>query len=251
MTLKYLKPNVAFEPLICRWYAWPLLVAPGTLAMIVKNRLMPLLESFIEDPEFHMESVADPALRGGAFIDYAGDMALAEALLKRLQDAVRPHFALADAIAQVNDLLQREGNGASLEPLYERLPPDVQGLVELGYDLNNHASLRLIEPLLYASKYYEPGLQEVLLRAVGEDGRPFVLATPLIDDAAAGVLLKVPFNAPIYDDVAKAREHGLTPQAFDQLCGRVGECGADVARFAALFTDSAPAQRHQACAPGE
>jgi L-ascorbate metabolism protein UlaG (beta-lactamase superfamily) len=251
MTLMYLKPNVAFEPLVCRWYAWPLLVAPATFSMILKNRLIPLLESFIDDPEFHQESVANPALRGGMFIDYSGDIALAEALLRKLQTGVKPQFELADALVQASDLLQREGSGASLEPLYGRLPPQLQGMVELGYDLNNHASLRLIEPLLYASEFYEPGFQSVLLRTVGEGGRPFVLATPLIDDAAAGVLLEAPFNAPIYDDLARAREHGLAPQEFDRLCSRVAECGGAAARFSALFSESAPARRHQPCAPGE
>jgi L-ascorbate metabolism protein UlaG (beta-lactamase superfamily) len=251
MTLMYLKPNVAFEPLICRWYAWPLLVAPATLSMIVRNRLIPLLESFIDDPEFHQESVANPALRGGAFIDYAGDIALAEALLQKLRTGVKPQFDLADALVQANDLLQREGNGASLEPLYARLPPQLQGMVELGYDLNNHASLRLIEPLLYASEFYDPGLQSVLLRPIDEGERPFVLATPLIDDASAGVLLEAPFNAPIYDDLARAREHGLTPAQFDELCSRVGNCGGDMARFGTFFSEAAPVRRHQPCASGE
>ena len=28
--LVYLKPNVIFEPLVNRWYAWPYIISPGT-----------------------------------------------------------------------------------------------------------------------------------------------------------------------------------------------------------------------------
>jgi L-ascorbate metabolism protein UlaG (beta-lactamase superfamily) len=249
--LMYLRPDVAFEPLVCRWYGWPLLVAPATFAMMLRNRILPLLESFIDDPEFHQESARNPALRGGAFIDYAGDMSLAQALLERTQADVKPLLALADALVQANDLLLREGNGGSLEPLYERLPPVLHGLVELGYDLNNHPSLRLIEPLLYASECYNPRFQSVLLRSIGESERAFVLSTPLIDAPAAGLLLDAPFSSTIYDDLARAREQGLSPRDFDQLCLRIGQCGGNASSVARYFWDRPPPRRHQPCAPGE
>lgn len=247
---KYLKPNVAFEPLVCRWYGWPLLVAPATFSMILKNRLIPLLESFIEDPEFHLESVRDPALRGGSFVDYSGDVALAEALLDKTRQDTQPMLALADALVQANELLLRDGNGASLEPLYARLPGVLQGLVELGYDLNNHPSLRLIEPLVYASEFYHPGLQSVLLRSIGEQERAFVLSTPLID-GSAGLLLDAAFNSTIYDELARSREHGLSAGDFDQLCLRIGQHGGDPSRVPDYFCDMPPPRRHTPCAAGE
>jgi L-ascorbate metabolism protein UlaG (beta-lactamase superfamily) len=248
--LKYLKPNVAFEPMICRWHAWPFLVSPGSFSMVLKNRLIPLLESFVEDPEFHHESVRDPALRGGSFIEYDGDMALAQALLEQLRTSTKPQLALAEAMVAANDLLLREGNGTSLEPLYARMPPGLQGLIELGYDLNNHPTVRLIEALLYTSEYYDPKHQSVLLHCIGSGTRPFVLVTPLID-ASAGVLLNAPFNDPIYDDLARMRHTGLPPAEFDKLCLRIGERGGNAAGLAELFTDTPPAPRHQPCAAGE
>lgn len=244
----YLKDNVAFEPLICRWYAWPFLLSPATFAMIAKNRLIPLLESFIEDPDFHRESVKDPALRGGSFVDYDGDMTLARALLAQLREAVAPQLEFADALLLANDLLIRDGNGISLEPLYERLPKPLRGLVELGYDLNNHASLRLIEPLLYASELYDPSLQSVLLRQIGGKERPFVLVTPLIDPSA-GLLIKAPFNDPIFDELARMRTHGATPAEFDRLCTRLAALGGDVAQLSALFTETPPVNAHVPCPP--
>jgi len=50
--------------------------------------------------------------------------------------------------------------------------------VELSYDLNNQASFRFLEPLLYKSRYYKPELQSVLLSVTSSDERAFTLSTP-------------------------------------------------------------------------
>jgi hypothetical protein len=171
--MKYLRQDVAFEPLICRWYAWPLLVSPATLALIAKNRLLPLLESYVDDPDFHRKSARDPALRGGSFVNHDGDVAQAEALLDEMQDQLDPQLLFADALLLANDLLLRDGDGSSLEPLYARMPKPLRGLVELGYDLNNHATLRLIEPLLYASELYDPGTAVGAAASHRRRGSPF------------------------------------------------------------------------------
>lgn len=242
--MKYLRQDVAFEPLICRWYAWPLLVAPSTLALIAKNRLLPLMESYLDDPELHRRSALDPELRGGSFVNHDGDVALAESLLDQMQEQLDNQLLFADALLVANDLLERDGDGISLEPLYPKLPKPLRGRVELGYDLNNHATLRLIEPLLYASELYDPGLQSVLLRRIGHEDRPFILTTPLIDPSA-GVLLKSPFEATLYDDLARCREEGLDGSAFDRLCTRLVDQGADATRLDELFTDAPPPRRHE------
>ncbi|MEO8153221.1 MAG: MBL fold metallo-hydrolase [Rhizobacter sp.] len=248
--LRYLKPQIAFEPLICRWYAWPFLVSPGTFAMVVKNRLIPLLESFIDDPDFHRESAKDPALRGGSFVDFSGDVALAEALLEQLTSSTRKQMEFADALLMANDLLIRDGNGTSLEGLYDKLPKALRGFIELGYDLNNHGSVRLIEPLLYGSEFYNPGFQQVLLRNIGEEERAFVLVTPLID-TTAGVLLNDAFASSLYDELARSREHGLDGVAFDRLCSRLSESGADMSRVKDFFTDVPQIKRHTPCSDDE
>jgi L-ascorbate metabolism protein UlaG (beta-lactamase superfamily) len=53
--------------------------------------------------------------------------------------------------------------------------------VELVYDLNNHPSFRLIEPLLYKSQYYDRSQQSLMLSVIQADDRPFVLSTPRLD----------------------------------------------------------------------
>jgi L-ascorbate metabolism protein UlaG (beta-lactamase superfamily) len=243
---RYLKGNISFEPLICRWYAWPFLFSPATFSMVVKNRLIPLLESFVEDPDFHRESVKNPALRGGLFLDFSGNLSLAKTLLAELRASVEQQLEFADALILANDLLIRDGNGTSLEPMYDRMPPILRGLVELGYDLNNHASIRLIEPLLYTSNLYNPTFQSVFLRQIDEENRPFVLATPLIDPST-GVLINAPFSAPIFDDLARMRERGLTEPEFIQLCARIKDYGGDVSRLSNLCTEEAPASRYSPC----
>jgi L-ascorbate metabolism protein UlaG (beta-lactamase superfamily) len=242
MTIAYLKPDVVFEPLICRWYAWPFLVPPATFGLVTKHRLIPILESFIGDPDFHRSAVANPKLRGGPFVDFAGDPALAERLLGEMTRAATRPLELAAALHRANELLQQHGKGNSLEPLYARMPPSLHGYVELGYDVNNHASVRLIEPLLYASDNHDPARQEVFLRATGASRRPFVMSTPLLD-ASAGTLVQAPFGDRIYDDLARARSHGLAPDAFSALTSRLVANGADADKLAALFTTAPPPRR--------
>ncbi|WP_334186711.1 MBL fold metallo-hydrolase [Noviherbaspirillum sp.] len=242
--MKYLKKNIAFEPLICRWYAWPFLVSPATFSMVAKNRMIPLLESFVEDPDFHRESVKDPALLGGTFIDFSGDVRLAEQLLDKLQDDLREQLAFADAMVLANDLLIRDGNGGTLENLYEQMPKPLRGAVELGYDLNNHPSLRVFESLLYASTLYKPALQSVFLRQVTSDARPFVLTTPHID-TSGGLLVNAPFADEIYDTLAKSREQGLNDDEFRALEMALADRSEGIEHLGDYFTDEAPPRRYE------
>lgn len=48
---------------------------------------------------------------------------------------------LAASIQTVNDLVENEAQGFSLEPLYQKVPENLKGFVELVYDLNNKASV--------------------------------------------------------------------------------------------------------------
>ncbi|SRR6266567_4292746 len=59
----------------------------------------------------------------------------------------------------IDMLLRNKAKGYSLQPLYPEVPANLRGYVELVYDLNNHPSFKLIEPLLYKSRYYDPASQ--------------------------------------------------------------------------------------------
>src|ERR1700674_3747479 len=66
----YLRPNVAAEPLIDRWYAWSHLVPPATAARNLTGRHLPILESYIDDPNAHAAASREVGLAGGPFINY-------------------------------------------------------------------------------------------------------------------------------------------------------------------------------------
>jgi L-ascorbate metabolism protein UlaG (beta-lactamase superfamily) len=184
-------------------------------------------------------------MRGGPFVDHDGDVAAAQALLDQMRSSVRTQLDLALALEKAADLLEQTGKGHSLEPMYERMPQPLRGFVELGYDLHNHASLRLIEPLMYASPQYDASLQSVFLRPMGSEPRPFVMSTPLID-CSRGVLVNAPFADALWDDLARARQEGLDDAAFASLRSRVQQHCADMSRFDSLFTETPPPVRHAA-----
>lgn len=177
--LLFLRSNVKVEPLIDRWYAWPHLVPPATAARNVTERHMKIMESYIEFPQMHAQATKDPKMRGGPFIDYAGKRVdeIKELCLKTKEERAQL-FQLSAALKEVDDLLQEHAKGYSLTPLYPKIPQLLRGFVELGYDLSNHPTWRLLEPLLYRSQYYERAAQSLTLSLITGDDRPFVLSTP-------------------------------------------------------------------------
>lgn len=175
----YLKPNIVMEPLVDGWYAWAHLIPPATAARNLTGRHLRIMESYIESPETHEAAVKNPALLGGPFMDLGGDLVEE---VKQLRDRTVSQrnelLALSRSIEQLDALLREKATGYSLESLYAEVPEDLQGYVELVYDLNNHPSFRLIEPLLYKSKFYDSSLQSVMLSEISGDDRPFVFSTP-------------------------------------------------------------------------
>lgn len=250
MTTWYLKSNAVFEPLVSRWYAWPFMVSPATFAMVLKNRLLPILESFVESPEDHAMASEDPSLRGGPFIDFNGDMALPQELLDDLMRDCTLQMEFATALEEANRLLQRHDKGASLEPLYPKLPAALRGLVELGYDLNNAPSIRIIEPLLYDSSLYDPKHQSVFLRLLQQDLRPFILSAPLLDESA-GLLVEAPFRSSVYDRLSRARTTGISDAELEALALDVPGRARSSAKLTDFFTTEAPARGYVPPAPGE
>ncbi len=179
----YLRPNVLLEPLVDRWYAWPHLIPPATAARNISERHLRIMESYINAPEAHAAAVKNRKLLGGPFMEF-GESKVAE--VKRLRDRTkleRGHLLeLSRAIGELDAMLREEASGHSLESLYDRVPTPLQGYVELVYDLNNHPSFRLLEPLLYLSRYYDRSMQSLMLSTINHDDRSFVLSTPRLDD---------------------------------------------------------------------
>ena len=215
----YLRSNAVLQPLVDRWYAWAHLISPATAARNITHRHLPIMESYIKTPHVHAAAVQNPQMLGGPFMDYGGKrvdevVALRDETRRTRKDQIE----FSQALDQLDELLRTEASGFSLEPLYARIPAPLQGYVELVYDLNNNPSYRLIEPLLYRSKYYDPGMQSFALSLMFQDDRPFILSTPRLDDAE-GVTLNVPFAHPGVDELFRMAKE---PRTFRQLKDALG-----------------------------
>jgi L-ascorbate metabolism protein UlaG (beta-lactamase superfamily) len=233
----YLKPNVAAEPLVDGWYAWAHLIPPATLSRNITERHLKIMESYIESPETHEAAVKNPRLLGGPFIDLHERQVEEVAKLRERTVRERGHLVtLSRSIEELDALLRQKATGFSLEPLYAEVPKALQGYVELVYDLNNHPSFRLIEPLLYKSPYYNCWLQTIALSEIRGDERPFVLSTPRLDDGKT-FQMQIPFASERLDALFRMKH---TPSPEDEISETLGLENEDRARFRSLLTAERP-----------
>ena len=63
--------KVIVEPLVDRFVAWPHTVAPVQASMNLAFLHVPLLESYLQNPQVHVAASSNPALRGGYFVNIA------------------------------------------------------------------------------------------------------------------------------------------------------------------------------------
>jgi hypothetical protein len=66
---RFLRPDVIIEPLVDRFYASLLTVAPVQAAMNLAFMQIPLLESYLQSPQVHINASHDPEFRGGFFVN--------------------------------------------------------------------------------------------------------------------------------------------------------------------------------------
>src|SRR5687767_9526457 len=119
----YLRPNIVVEPLVDQWYAWSHLISPATASMNLVERHIRIMESYINAPQVHAAAAKNPAMSGGPFIDYQGRrINEIRDLLEKTKQERANMVALANAIKDLDDMLRKEANGYSLEPLYEKVP---------------------------------------------------------------------------------------------------------------------------------
>ncbi|MFI6468595.1 MBL fold metallo-hydrolase [Streptomyces sp. NPDC050528] len=206
----FLRSNAIIEPLVDRFYAWLHLVAPVQGAMNLANVQVPLLESYLHSPKVHVAASTNPELRGGYFIGI-GEERSAEvaALLDSIKRDRADMLDFAAAVAEAEELLRQSATGFDLTPLYAKLPPALNGLVELAYDTNNQASMRYSEPLAYHSPIYDVRRQSVQLSLDDGVERPFILATPRLPSPQV-IDLPYAFTHPGLDELFKARTRATT-----------------------------------------
>jgi L-ascorbate metabolism protein UlaG (beta-lactamase superfamily) len=232
----FLKPQVKIEPLACRWYAWPYLVAPAQLALNLAFRILPLLQSFLSNPSVHINANTDPKMYGGPFMDLGMDDVPA---IRKLVDDIRTDAAVLLRLAQdIKDLdatLQDKATGFSLHEFYNNLPASLKGVVECLYDLNQHPRLRLFEALLY-DQNLTAGTQEIVMSQVPERERAFFMSTPYVD-ADDNIIFKMRFNDPRLDRLARMRTEA---GSFDEMATLFAVPDHKLPLFREFFSETPP-----------
>jgi L-ascorbate metabolism protein UlaG (beta-lactamase superfamily) len=207
---RFLRPDAIIEPLVDGFYAWAHTVAPVQAAMNLALVQVPLLESYLQSPQVHINASSNPALRGGFFVNIeesrSGEVRELLAAIKR-DRAEMLNFAAA--VAEAEELVRSSATGFDLTPLYPKLPSALSGLVEIAYDTSNQPAVRFIEPLVYESSVYTEDRQSVQLSLETGIERPFILSTPRL--GSPDVLdLRIPFRHPGLEELFRSRVHGTT-----------------------------------------
>lgn len=201
----YLRQSIQVEPLVDHWYAWPHLIPPATAARNITERHMKIMDSYINAPQVHANAVKNPKMMGGPFIDLQGKRVDE---IRALRDRIKKQRAhileLSAAIGALDAMLRETARGFGLQSLYPRVPDILRGYVELVYDLNEHPSFRLVEPLLYRSRYYDRSQQSLMLSVISNDDRPFVLSTPRLETPDS-IHLERPFDDPVVDELFRMK----------------------------------------------
>lgn len=235
-TLYYVRPNLLAEPLIDQWYAWAHLISPATAARNLANRHLPIMQSFVANPAAHAQAVKNPKLSGGPFVDHPETRAAEiAALITETVEKRADLIGLSEAIDALTALLD-SAKGFSLEALYGQIPDPLKGYVELHYDLQNRASFRFIEPLLYRSEYADCSGQSLVLSLLTQDDRPFILSTPRLVEEHE-VQLSIPFRDPGLDTFFNAARR---PRQFGELKEALGWDDAADHAMTRLLTQAQP-----------
>ena len=235
--LLYLMPNVQVEPLFAHWYVWPHLIPPATAARNLTERYIPIMDSYISAPMIHAMAVKNPKMLGGPFIDHGGQRVdEIRQCRQSAQTELADLFGLSAAIAELDNFLRLNAKGFSLESCYAAVPEILKGFVELGYDLNNHASFRLLEPLLYRSSLYVKRAQSLMLSRTTGDDRPFVLSTPRLEDERS-VHFRIAFDDERVDQLFRMKR---TPRHWSEILHLFEPHRAQEKLIRSWFTEQPP-----------
>ncbi len=236
----YFRQDVVAEPLVNQWYAWSYLIAPATAAMYIANSHLKIMRSFVAAPQVHVAALKNPAMLGGPFLDYdAGKTVEIAALINKTVAEQEHMLKLAEAINVLDEILRREADGHTLEPLYQKVPDALKGYVELVYDLNNHPSIRFIEGMLYRSPYYNASAQSIALYVSGREKRRFAFSSPrLLSDEH--LHLQIPFSSSALDELFKMKH---APQTLAYIKSLLNVADEDEELLSSFFTSEPPVSR--------
>jgi hypothetical protein len=167
-------------PLVNSWFAHPYLLAPLTFGLYTKHAHLEMLESYLDNPRQHLISSNAPQLRGGPFINYAGD----PGDMARFRDETLKRCSLqlrgADAVNNMYQMLLRQATGSGMPDLYAQVDGLIRYGVELSYDLCKQPGARFIEQVFYDGPLCDTSLQSCVLERATYEPRTFMLSTPQI-----------------------------------------------------------------------
>jgi L-ascorbate metabolism protein UlaG (beta-lactamase superfamily) len=233
----YFKPNVLTEPLFNKWYAWSYLISPTTAAMYVANGHLKVMQSFVAAPQVHISALKNSEMSSGQFINYdKSRVNEIKALIETTKKELAHMLEFAKSVTILDNLLMNEANGYPLDSIYNKVPENLKGYIELVYDLNNVPSIRFIEGLLYNSQYYQPSFQSIALSIINQDERSFVFSTPRLEEDSS-LHLNLPFTHEGLDELFKMKS---TPNSFSFIKEALGVEDKDDKLFSSFFTEEIP-----------
>ena len=233
-----LRKNVIAEPSVAGWYAWSYLLPPQTLAKYLKNHYTGIVESYLDNPATHRTALKQARFHGGPFVhEQDGSYEKIQDWYEKAREQYAPLLALGDAVDELEQEILPRQTGASMDEVYQNLPEPLAGRVELFYNRDNRTpDYRFIEPLVYQSEYFDPGLQQIRFSAIHEDARQFALTTPVLEYTPDQVLVTVPLDSDLLDIVFRG---GLTPAELDRVTESLGLDGDRAEVFKGFFTEDA------------
>jgi hypothetical protein len=154
-----------------------------------------------------------------------------QALLENLKVERQSDWQAAERIVSFEKKFMQQATGGTLSALYQELPEDLQGTVELAYDSHNNPSLRLYEKMLYADSRYDSSQQSYrfFTRASDLEYLPARLPNPETE-----IALRVPFDDARMDRIFSMDLESLPRGEVMDLFGLTSN---NDPRLARLFTD--------------
>ncbi len=233
-TLYRLADSTAVEALVDHWVAWPHTFSPVPYSLHMLNYQKKNLTSYLQNPEIHLKSSANPKLLGGPFVNVPVDrVADIAQMLERMGSEHAQSLKMAEDLIAFQNLLDQEAVGQSLEAYYQRLPQSLRGYVELLYDYNNRPIVRCIESLLYKSRHYKKHLQSLRLFTQTHDrARAYYMSTPRLPDGDS-VSWQIPFAEAAVDELFKLDSQ---PQSLSYIREVLGLDASDEDKLIRLLT---------------
>ena len=205
----------AIEPLVNKWAVWSDLISPVPYSLHMVHYQMKVLESYLSDPEMHVEVCGDPNFSGGPFVNVSVERAHeVEQMLQEMKTRQAGNVRLAHAVPEFCNYINEQAKGQSLELFYAQIPDELRGFVELLYDYYSNPFVRYVESLLYESSYYRKDLQSLRIFVQQTDNsRPPFLSTPRLPESTQ-IEWNLPFADRESDEFFKLES---APQPLDRI----------------------------------